>query len=299
MNLKITAVIPTKNRPDDLLNAVESVFNQTRVPDEFLIIDQSPSNESRDKIIALADRYPKVNLNYRHDINIHGLVHAKKVAVELAKGEIVCFLEDDVTLEVDYLEQIEKGFMDNPHMVGCSGIITNPLQNSSFYNLIFNIFHRGIFLDKRNMIYGNYSGKGHKLIPSDKISGGLSAWKKDVFQQVFFDPSNKFFMLEDVDFSTRVVKKFGKKLFINPNARLEHHWSPVNRDLVSIRQQKKTIEILTYYRQRSSWPWARLSLAWLLLGLLLESVFKSIVSKSIKPLSCYLMGLKLGFFNKI
>ena len=43
----ITAVIPTRGRPDDLERAVESVWTQSRRPDELLIIDQSPDDASR------------------------------------------------------------------------------------------------------------------------------------------------------------------------------------------------------------------------------------------------------------
>lgn len=42
MKNTITAVIPTRNRPVDLVKAVASVLSQTRLPDEFMIVDQSP-----------------------------------------------------------------------------------------------------------------------------------------------------------------------------------------------------------------------------------------------------------------
>lgn len=295
MNFKITAVIPTRNRPDDLMNAVLSVFEQKRAPDEFLIIDQSPADESKVRVRTLAQKFPNVNLVYLHDTSITGLVHAKKIASEKAMGDIVCFLEDDIVLEAEYFQQIEKGFVDVPQMVGCSGIITNPFSQPPAYNFIFHFFHRGIFRDKRLMIYGQYNGIGHDLIVSDKISGGLSAWRRDVFKVVSFDPSNNYFMLEDIDFSTRVVEKFGQKLYINPNARLEHHWSPVNRDLMAIRQQKKMIESITFYKQRRTWPYAHLSMAWLLTGLFFEAIFKSFLTKSIAPFIHFFKGVKMGF----
>lgn len=299
MSIKITAVIPTKNRPIDLMNAVLSVFEQKRIPDEFLIIDQSPGDDSKTGVNALALKFPNINLLYLHDTSITGLVHAKKVATEKASGDIVCFLEDDVVLEPEYLQQIEKGFLDQPNMIGCSGIITNPFPQPAVYNFIFHFFHRGIFRDKRLAVYGFYNGIGHDLISSDKISGGLSAWKKEVFKEIPFDPSNNYFMLEDIDFSTRVVSKFGAKLFINPNARLEHHWSPVNRDLMAVRQQKKMVESITFYKQRRTWPCAHLAMVWLLVGLFFEAIFKSFLTKSIEPFTHYLKGIKIGLDKSV
>ena len=37
--MKISAVIPTKNREIDLVKAVVSVYNQTKIPEELIIID--------------------------------------------------------------------------------------------------------------------------------------------------------------------------------------------------------------------------------------------------------------------
>ena len=54
------------------------------------------------------------------------------------------------------------------------------------------------------------------LIPSDYISGGLSAYRREVFEAVPFDVENGFFALEDIDFSTRVARAYGSRLYINP-----------------------------------------------------------------------------------
>lgn len=295
MKYKITAVIPTRNRPQDLAKAVESVFLQKRIPDEFMIIDQSPNNESKDAVFALIEKYKFTQINYIHDTSITGLVHAKQVATKKTTNDIICFLEDDVTLEPEYIEQIELGFMNNPQMLGCSGVITNPFAQPPAYNFIFHFFHRGIFLDKRLKVYGKYEGWGHPLVLSDKLSGGVSAWKMEIFKEVSFEANNGFFMLEDIDFSTNVAKKFGQRLYINPNARLEHHWSPVNRDLMAVRQQKKLVESINYYKRRKDWEWANLSMAWLLVGLFFEAIFKSLLTKSVAPFTHYFKGISQGF----
>lgn len=125
----LTAVIPTLNRPVDLAKAVASVLVQTRLPDEFIIVDQSPGDESRSVVESLWPRESQIKLNYIHDISISGLVEAKKIAASRASGDIVCFLEDDIVLETDYIEQIELGFVRLPEMLGCCGLITNPRIN--------------------------------------------------------------------------------------------------------------------------------------------------------------------------
>ena len=38
--MKISLIIPTKNRKSDLRNAILSVISQKRIPDELIIVDQ-------------------------------------------------------------------------------------------------------------------------------------------------------------------------------------------------------------------------------------------------------------------
>lgn len=295
----LTAVIPTRNRPVDLRKAVASIITQTRLPDELIIVDQSPGDESKVIVHDLVVGWPGLTLNYIHDTSIIGLVDAKRVAVERAMGAIVCFLEDDVVLEDDYLEQIEYGFAERPEMIGCCGIVTNPPPQAKYYEALFNLFHRGLYHDIRVGIYGRQATLGEEMIPSSVLSGGLSAWRREVFPVVKFDVANDFHMYEDMDFSTRVARYFGDRLYINPRARLAHYASPVNREILGLRQQRKLRECITYYKKRRTWPWAFPSLAWLLLGLLLEATHQSLSVRSTGPLRGFLAGLRDGIAKDV
>ncbi len=292
---KITAIVPTRNRPADLAKAVASILGQTRLPDELIIVDQSPGVESRirvERLIMSGGERPL--LVYIHDPRISGLVEAKRVAAERAEGCIVCFLEDDVVLEPDYIEQIEQGFTSRPEMVGCCGIVTNPPRQPAGYEFIFHLFHRGIFRDIRVGLFGCFSGRGHPLIASDFLSGGMSAWRREVFFAVPFDVDSGFHMFEDIDFSTRVAKHFNSQLYINPNARLEHYWSPINRETLGASQRLKVRECILYYKKRRSWKGATFGIYWLLIGLFLESSVKSASNFSCEIFWGYFLGIKDG-----
>jgi hypothetical protein len=102
-------------------------------------------------------------------------------------------------------------------------------------------------------------------------------------------------MYEDIDFSTRVVDHFGKRLYINPNARLEHHWSLVQRDALGEIQRRKLRECIKFYKKRKRRPFARLSLSWLLVGLLFDSCVKAYLFNSWLPLKGYIHGINEGF----
>ena len=291
----ITAVIPTRNRPDDLERAVASILSQSRLPDELSIIDQSPDQASRVRIERLMQSTAStVKVDYVHDPKIAGLVAAKKAAVARAHGDIVCFLEDDVVLEADYLRQIELGFVEKTDMAGSCGIVTNLPSLPPFYFGLFHFFHRGIFYDARVGVHGVVSGSGLPLIRSDYLSGGLSAYRRHVFDRVPFDVENGFFALEDVDFSTRVARAFGPRLYINPNARLAHHMSGVNRAVLGMRQERKVREFVVFYKKRRGEAASAAHLALLVVGLFLEAVFQAVRHRSFGPVPGYFRGLWQG-----
>ena len=290
----ITAAIPTRNRPGDLERAVLSLCAQSRVPDALIIVDQSADDESRRRVMAVLSTATPLAVDYVHDPRIAGLVAAKAVAVGRAQGDVVCFLEDDVVLERDYVRAIELGFVQEPRMAGSCGIVTNLPPLPPFYFALFHFFHRGIFYDARVGVTGVATGTGLPLIPSDYLSGGLSAYRREVFEAVPFDAANGFFALEDIDFSTRVAGRYGGRLYINPNARLEHRMSPVNRAVLGLRQERKVREFVVFYKKRRGKGARAAHLALLAIGLFLEAAFQAVRERSLAPLQGYFKGLWHG-----
>jgi glycosyltransferase involved in cell wall biosynthesis len=91
--MKISAVIPTKNRAQDLFLALKSILLQTELPDQLIIIDQS-DNKASFNIITKLDLKNNIDLTYILDPKIKGLVHAKHVSLDYVKNELVSFLEE-------------------------------------------------------------------------------------------------------------------------------------------------------------------------------------------------------------
>ena len=299
MSLTISAVIPTRNRPLDLAKAVASIICQQRLPETLIIVDQSEGNESLDKVQALFADNPAMTLNYVHDSRISGLVEAKKVASEVSKDDVVCFLEDDVVLEEDYLRNIELGFEQNTDMLGCSGVITNQPYQSSFYRFMHGIFFRGIFKDPRVRLFSESAASNSGLIPCDVLSGGLSAWRREVLLNTPFDVANGFFMFEDMEYSTRVVKEFGHRLYINKNARLEHHMAPRNRDPHGLRQRRKLKEVILFYKKRKHWSGSRSGLLFGLIWWFAEATFQSLRGFRFGPVLGYCRGILDGISTRL
>ncbi len=334
--MRVSAVIPTKNRPEDLVVAVRSILTQSMPPMELIIIDQSSDPRGRVLVEKLfADMYsnvqslapqlnaivntqssssklvndvavgvnvtalkPAVELQYVLDSTIAGLVPARAHAVQLAKGDCVMFFEDDVVLEPDYIATMINAFGRRPEMMGATGIIIN-YKPSFSYRFFHRLFHRGIFHDPRLDWHGSCE-KGDAMIPSLFLNGGLSAYRRDVFNRVAFDCANGFHMVEDIEFSTRAAEVFGaNRFFIVPAARLYHNAAPAGRHAVGSKYLRKTKEYILFFKKRPRSAGAMLDLTWLLVGMTLESMLATAKHKSFDPLFGMLRGLRQGLGQPI
>ena len=295
--LMISAVIPTRDRPQDLVGAVESILRQTRLPNELIIVDQSAGVESKELIMNLCSgrQAGQFELVYIHDQAICGLVAAKDVAVTSSRGDIILFLEDDVILDVKYVENMVGGFHDTPQMMGSSGVILEMPRRACCYRAMFHLFHRGIFYDRRVDVHGNPGEWERKLIQSNFLNGGVSAYRREGFEKGKFDTKNGFFMLEDIDFSTRAAREFGgDKFFINTSARLLHTFSPANRAVSGARYEHKLREYVCFYKKNCDQAGALPSFLWLLVGLSLEAILVSVKLMDVAPVIGAVRGLLKG-----
>ena len=292
--MKISAIIPTKNRASDLSNALKSIFDQSVLPDELIIVDQSDTVESKRSAFEILESYDCKSCLYIYNRDIKGLVEAKHVGTKHAKGEIILFLEDDIILDRQYIEVMKNCFQTHPDLVGCCGVITNPPSSSFIKRYIFDVFHTGLFYDPRNQIYGANQNIECKLIPSNKLSGGCSAWRAQVFENIHFDTLNGFHMLEDIEFSMRVAKFYSRQLYINTDAKLQHNNSPLNRDNEHNRQSRKLTEYFIFYKKKTESFRQLVEFVWLLMGLLFEALYRSMRVASIKPIMGYFDGALKG-----
>ena len=75
--------------------------------------------------------------------------------------------------------------------------------------------------------------------------------------------------------------------------------SPVNREKLKYRWQRKLREYVVYYKKNSFKPWALINLIWLLVGLFGESIISSILMRNLGPFLGTIIGLYHGVQKKI
>lgn len=291
--MTFSVVIPTKNRPVELKTLFNSIINQNRMPDQVIVIDQSEIKNVIKKNILLQAKKHNIDITYIHDSKITGLVQAKIASIPFNRCDYISFFDDDVVLDKDYFYFVEKTFLQNKEMVGVNGLIVNLSKQNFFKRLLFKLTHFGLFSDDRQSTIRFLKSNDLKFKRVNTLSGGISTWKKEVFEVVFFDNNNLFHAYEDKEFSIRVEKIFPNSMFILSDAKLFHYHSKGNRQTVLNRTQKDIFEILVLFKKNGSFKYLGLDLIMILLGLFTKSIFISIKYRDID----YFLSFFKGFYN--
>ena len=106
INPTVTIAIPTYNRPDFVLQAIESALNQTYHNIEVIIADNSPEDDTEKIVRTIVDS----RLRYcRHDRNI-GFSANWNYCLSIASGEYFLLLSDDDLLEPTAIEHLLAPF---------------------------------------------------------------------------------------------------------------------------------------------------------------------------------------------
>ena len=200
----ISLTIPTKNRPADLLETVDAILKQTRCPDELIVVDQSTTGCSSLEVRqALASR-PHIRLIYLCDRNVTGLPMARNAGFAASTGDLVCYLDDDITPAPDYLAQVERGFAEFPAWAGLCGRFTDDQPASAGRRLMRAVFRRGMFRDDRARL-----AVMDQPVEVRLMCGGAACFRREVLRQFQFDENLTGYALgEDFDFCIRAGSRF-------------------------------------------------------------------------------------------
>jgi GT2 family glycosyltransferase len=225
---RVSVIIPTKNRAADLVVAVRSLLAQTVRPAQVVIVDQSADESGFLPARAEFAQAPGVRLDYIRDTSINGAAAARNCAMEHAAGDIWLFLDDDVVLEPDFIEELLNAYIGYPKAEGVSGIITNYQPAARSLQLWSAVFARGPFHDERQPIYWAAEQLRHSApLQVRQFTSALMSFRADTIRDMRFDPNHLGALAEDTDFCWRLPT--ATLLLIAPRARLVHNRSLLGR----------------------------------------------------------------------
>ncbi|MCP4971832.1 MAG: glycosyltransferase [Arcobacter sp.] len=179
--MKITAIIPTFNREDFILRAINSIENQTIKIDEIIVVDDGSTDRTFDTVKDL-------DVKYIYQKN-NGVSSARNKGIKAAKNKWIAFLDSDDTWNDTKIEEQIEYHKKNPNILVSHTdelwINNEKIVNQKSHQKKPNGF---CFLEN---------------IPSCKIGASTLLINKDIFNSIgLFDENLK--VCEDYDLWLRI-----------------------------------------------------------------------------------------------
>jgi GT2 family glycosyltransferase len=118
--VKLTLAIATCGRADALARGLEAVRAQTRAPDEIIVVDQDPSDETREAI-----RNSGLPVRYFEQARL-GLSASRNLALAQATGDVLAVTDDDCFPDPTWIAAMTRAMDEDVSLTGVTGPILPP-----------------------------------------------------------------------------------------------------------------------------------------------------------------------------
>jgi len=209
--MNVSVCIPTRNRPEDLAECLESIAASSVPVAEIVVSDDSTDDRTRELVAA---RYPHVKYVFGPR---RGLGPNRNSAISAASGDWLLFLDDDARLGADFLTEMMKARYAN---AGRKLIFTGIEKQPK--GLVFP--NDQDFLGFQKRPYGD-----SKMVNTVVINATL--FPASLFKEMLFD-ARLIYGYDEVDIASG-ARGIGYRIVLAPSAINLHFPSPVNRDYYS------------------------------------------------------------------
>lgn len=217
--MRISTIVPTKDRAKSLLLTLEVLVKQLKDGDEIIVVDNNSIDYTKKVVDVLKKKHPLSKIIYRFEHNL-GPSYARNQGIELSSGDILAFLDDDCIVNKNWLRNIKNFYSLNHknHNIVLQGKIIHKTKEN-------NILHQILILKNR------YSLEVLKNTQTDNcinyINAGNFACTRQVVNKYskFFDEKNFPFICEERELAQRLnfdgflIKLFEGMLVIHQKQR--------------------------------------------------------------------------------
>lgn len=209
--MKVSIVVTVLNEEESIIRLLESIFYQTKKPDEVVIVDGG----SKDKTVRLIKEFKNIRL-----VELKGAnrPRGRNVGIKMTKNEIIAITDGGCVLDKNWLEEIISPFKD-PKVEIVSGYYR--VQAKSVFGKCVGVYTL-VMPDRINT---------REFLPSTRSM----AFRKNVWKEAGGFPE-KFSLNEDYVFA-QILKKTGKKFYFTKRAIV--YWKP--------RENLKKAFLMFYY----------------------------------------------------
>jgi GT2 family glycosyltransferase len=291
--LTVSAVIPTKNRVERLAEATRRLLAQTARIDELIVVDQSDTDAGRALVADALAGIPESRrpaLRYVWDRSVSGAAAARNAGFDLARGEVIVCMDDDMIPEPDALARILAHYARDPGLAAVTPVITNYAPPPPVQRLFTALFCRGPLRDDRQPVYWHWRRYGDALVPVRMLGGGMLTVRRAALGDTRFDARYRGASLgEDIDLSWALARR-GGRLAIATDARVVHDRSP--RPVMRYEEAILTSWGFVFDKHQPRTLANRLAFAWFVIGVAAGALYAAARSRTLAPLASLRAGLE-------
>lgn len=221
-DLPVSLLISSRNRPQLLLDAVRSVLEGSRAPNEVIVVDQSdvPNEE-----LGALQMPEYVTLRYIKSDTV-GLSHSRNIAFEHATHSVIVVIDDDCVVETGWFEAIVQALVAaGPKAIITGRVIAGEAEEQG-------AFAPSLHASEKP---ARFSGR----ITSDPLATFNFALHTATHAEIGpFDvrigPGTRFPAAEDNDYGYRLLRA-GYTIVFEPGAVVRHRSWRTEADYVALR----------------------------------------------------------------
>ena len=175
----ISVIICTYNRDKYIYNVLKSLALGTLEHSayEIILVDNNCTDNTRKEVDHFCNVFPQVSLRYFVETN-QGLSHARNRGIKESKGDILVYVDDDATVNPEYLKTYADWFESHPETDAAGGPIIPHYETGSEPKWM-------TYFIKRLLTGYLYFGDKAKPFPGDNDpGGGNAAYRSRVFEKV-------------------------------------------------------------------------------------------------------------------
>jgi glycosyltransferase involved in cell wall biosynthesis len=203
--VRVSVIVPTRNRPDQIGPCVESILANSHPSMELIVVDQSDARDSESVLVAFRQ---DPRLRYVAT-STRGAACARNVGIKVSTADLIAFTDDDCRVPTDWVARIAKLFDNEPTAGVIFGRVDIP-KNKAL---------EGGFLASFEPVRRSYEGEFPRGFEPWGISANMAVRRKVLDDIGAFDPmlgpGSKFKAGEDVDFAIRAIARKWKVVTAN------------------------------------------------------------------------------------
>lgn len=174
----ISVIICTYNRQKYIYNVLKSVAENDlpRTEYEIVLVNNNSTDNTEQECRRFQNDFPEVKFRYCVETS-QGLSYARNCGIRQASGDLLAYVDDDATVNKEYLSTYARFFADHPDAVAAGGPILPRYETEE---------PKWMTHYTRQLITGKlYLGEKEREFPRGAFPGGGNAcYRKSVFDTV-------------------------------------------------------------------------------------------------------------------